>query len=272
MMSNPYKLPDGNVLISFSGGRTSGYMLHKILETNGELPERCKVVFANTGREMPETLEFVNQCSNYWNVHVVWLEYIKAKPKFKITTFDEASRNGEPFEECINSVTKNRYLPNQAQRFCTQQLKVLTIKRYLVSQGWSYWTNTVGIRGDESRRVKASKDNRWDNWYPLNDDNIHIDDVSKFWKSQSFDLRVIKGGGNCDGCFLKSEATLAGMWREYPERMQWWSKMEEKTKGRFHKSRSYKNLGDFVKRQGDWIFDDEALLCQADDGECTGDL
>ena len=50
---DPYALPDGNVLISFSGGRTSGYMLHQILEANGGLPDRAKVVFANTGREMP---------------------------------------------------------------------------------------------------------------------------------------------------------------------------------------------------------------------------
>ena len=56
-MKSPYTLPDGNVKIAFSGGRTSGYMLHEILEANGDLPERCKVVFANTGREMPETLD-----------------------------------------------------------------------------------------------------------------------------------------------------------------------------------------------------------------------
>ncbi len=36
------------------------------------------------------------------------------------------------------------------------------------------------------------------------------------------------------------------------------------------KSRTYKELGDFVDKQGDWIFDNEAFLCQADDGECTG--
>ena len=48
-----YTLPAGNVQISFSGGRTSAYMLHQILAVNGDLPERCKVVFSNTGREMP---------------------------------------------------------------------------------------------------------------------------------------------------------------------------------------------------------------------------
>ena len=82
--------------------------------------------------------------------------------------------------------------------------------------------------------------------------------------------------GNCDGCFLKSEATLAMMWREHPDRMQWWADMEIKRskeigkKCHFHESRTYAGLGDFVNRQGDFIFDDEAYLCQADEGECTG--
>ena len=62
-MSDAFKLPDGNVQISFSGGRTSAFMLHQILEVNGTLPDRVQVTFANTGREMPETLDFVNECA-----------------------------------------------------------------------------------------------------------------------------------------------------------------------------------------------------------------
>ena len=50
-MSNPYKIPEP-ALISFSGGRTSGFMLWKILQAyNGKLPEDIWVVFANTGKK-----------------------------------------------------------------------------------------------------------------------------------------------------------------------------------------------------------------------------
>ena len=49
----PFILPDGNVQIAFSGGRTSGYMLHQILEANGGLTDRVEVTFQNTGRGMP---------------------------------------------------------------------------------------------------------------------------------------------------------------------------------------------------------------------------
>jgi len=273
-MNNPYQLPDGNVSISFSGGRTSGYMLYKILEVNGDLPERCKVVFANTGREMPETLDFVQECSERWSVHIDWLEYDRQNNKvaFKEVNHNSAARNGEPFEKMLY----RPYLPNVVARFCTAELKVRTIKRFLVANKWKNWSSCIGIRADESRRLntKPSKE-RWTYWYPMAEANETKQTVMAFWHSQPFDLRLygpngVTPKGNCDGCFLKSEATLAMMFREHPNRMQWWKDMESKAKGTFHKARSYKELGDYVARQGDWIFDDKAYLCQADDGECTG--
>ena len=268
-MSSAYTLPEGNVLISFSGGRTSGYMLHEILAANGDIPERCKVVFANTGREMPETLDFVQQCGVHWNVAIDWLEYRIAKPKFEVVSHNSASRDGEPFTQAIQGKTKSKFLPNQAIRYCTQEMKVLTIKRYLVSRKWQQWINTVGIRADEAHRVKPSKEKRWTNWFPLNDANVTKHDVLLFWKKQPFDLTVMQGAGNCDGCFLKSEANLAAMWREHPERMKWWADLEQSVGSTFHKTRNYHELGQFVQRQGDFLFSDEAYLCQADDGECV---
>lgn len=264
-----YVLPDGNVLISFSGGRTSGYMLHKILEANGGLPDRAKVVFTNTGREDNSTLDFVMECEARWNCNVDWLEYrrINNKVSFEKVNHNNASKDGEPFEALLSS---SGILPNVFRRYCTQELKVRTIKRYLVSIGWKRWVNTVGIRADEARRVKPSTDNRWVNWFPLNDANATKKTVMDFWKSQPFDLKITPGYGNCVGCFLKSEATLASIWRDNPEHMKWWADQEQKKSATFNDKRSYDELGYFVKRQGDFIFNDEAYLCQTDEGECTG--
>ena len=275
MKTSAYKLPEGNVLISFSGGRTSGYMLHQILAANGDLPDRAKVVFANTGREMPETVDFVQECSERWNVPITWLEYQKPMPKFKVVNHNSAARNGEPLEALIRA---GKYIPNTMRRKCTEELKVKTIKRFLVSQGWKIWTNTVGIRADEARRVKASKDNRWANWFPVNDAGETKMDVAEFWTKQNlaFDLhlRLINGvtpQSNCDGCFLKSELKLAEMWRDHPNRMQWWADLENEF-GRTFRSDgvAYQQIKENVERQGDWVFDVEGFFCQRDDGECTG--
>ena len=278
---NPYKLPDGNVLISFSGGRTSGYMLYKILEANNGLPERCKVVFANTGREMPETLEFIQRCSDEWNVEIIWLEYDRPDNKvaYKQVNFQNASRFGEPFTQLINH---KKGLPNVLVRFCTQELKIRTINRYLKKQGWKNWHSAIGIRADELRRIKSdSPKDRFIKWYPLFDAKVTKHTIASFWEKHTFDLNLFAHNGqaakgNCDGCFLKSEATLAMMWREHPDRMQWWADIEDSQPIRnnkkqvFNPARTFSALGDFVERQGDWIFNDKAMLCQADDGECTG--
>lgn len=274
-MSSPYILPDGNVLLSISGGRTSGFMLSEIKRCNPNWGDRVKVVFANTGKEMPETLDFVRDMQENWGIDFIWLEYVRIDGKVSYRQVDHttASSLGEPFEALISF---KGYAPNAISRFCTQELKVRTIKRYLVAQGWKKWTQAIGIRADEAGRLRTSppKD-RWTNWYPLANAQITKRDVMDFWEKQPFQLGLYgptgsTPKGNCDGCFLKSEATLAMMWREHPDRMQWWADMETKVSGTFHKNRSYAGLGEFVSRQSDWIFNDEDFLCQATGGECTG--
>ena len=278
---SPYLLPDCNVQIAFSGGRTSAYMLHQILEANGDLPDRVEVTFQNTGREMPQTLDFVQECGERWDVRITWIEYRGAAPHFEIVSHNSASRDGEPFEALIE---KRKFLPNQQARFCSTELKVRAAKRYLRSIGWDYWTNCVGIRADERRRLKPEGVNlgdRWTVWQPLAHANVSKHDVALFWRRQAFDLRLENVGGttplgNCDGCFLKSEANIAALTREHPERAAWWERMEARaremtsgTGGTFSKRYSRRELRRYIDRQGDWIFDDEGVLCQADGGECV---
>jgi 3'-phosphoadenosine 5'-phosphosulfate sulfotransferase (PAPS reductase)/FAD synthetase len=53
-----------NILISFSGGETSAYMLQYILANYSN--RNIKIVFANTGDKHEETLIFVQKCSEYF--------------------------------------------------------------------------------------------------------------------------------------------------------------------------------------------------------------
>ena len=263
-----YKLPDGNIQISFSGGRTSAFMLHQIVKANNGIPDRCKVVFSNTGREMPETLDFVDAVGRHLDVEITWVEDAKRNGNtlFDVVSYETASRVGEPFSRLID---RKKSCPDQSKRFCTEHLKILPARRYLMSLGWKSWTNTIGIRADEAQRLKPSQDKRVTRWFPLADDGVSKNDVLSFWSKQSFDLMVPKGLGNCDGCFLKSEATLAALSRDYPERSAWWEAQEEKIGGTFRKDFSRFELRNFVEKQGDWIFNTEDALCQKDDGECT---
>lgn len=283
-----YILPEGNVQISFSGGRTSAYMLHKILEANGDLPEeRVKVMFQNTGREMEETLEFVREVGQRWGVLITMTEYRSTAPFFEEVGFQGLSRRGEPFDALID---KRQYLPNQQSRFCTMELKIRTASRFLRSTGWDRWTAAVGIRADEKHRLFDKDGNpkvvkeRWVNWHPLADAGVSRHMVGDFWKAQPFDLRLpnVRGNcwlGNCDGCFLKSERSQAVLARDFPERHAWWEAAEErigknspkirtKDNETFSKRFSKRDLREFMEKQGDWALSTDGVLCQVDDGEC----
>lgn len=278
--NNRFLLPDGNVQVCFSGGRTSAYLLWKILDANDGLPDRARVVFTNTGREMPQTLNFVAECASRWGIHIDWVEYRAEAPFFETVSHNSAARQGEPFA-AMNA--KKLYLPNFHTRFCTTELKVRPAKRFLRSLGWERWTCAIGIRADEPRRLsKTPPKDRWTNWYPLADAGVAKRNVSAFWQAQAFDLALpnIKGRcplGNCDGCFLKSEANIAALIRDYPERAAWWEEQErvvqvtakKPTDAQFSRAFSRAGLRDFVQRQSDWIFNDEAYLCQTDGGECV---
>lgn len=267
-----YLLPEGNVQIAFSGGRTSAYMLHRILEANGDLPEdRVVVTFQNTGREMPETLDFVAKVGRRWGVMIVWLEYRYEKPLFEVVGYQGASRDGEPFDALIR---KRQALPNIMQAFCSAELKTKTARRYCLSLGWRRWTSAVGFRADEEHR-KPFDDKRAAPWLPLREAGVTKWDVVRFWKRQPFDLNLplVRGktvDGNCDGCFKKSEAHQAHVARDMPERHAWWEGHEAATGRQFSKRYSRAEMRRMVERQSDFIFNDEAYLCQRDEGECMG--
>jgi 3'-phosphoadenosine 5'-phosphosulfate sulfotransferase (PAPS reductase)/FAD synthetase len=260
-MNNPYYISEP-AAISFSGGRTSAYMLWRVLQAHGRtLPEHIKVVFANTGKEVNQTLDFVQACSDNWKVDIVWLEY-DGKKKYKVVSHDTASREGEPFAKLIED---KKYLPNMIARFCTSELKVVPINRYLADIGMEDPASVIGIRADEPQRV--AKQRGKDGYIlPLADDGIAKADIHKFWLTQNFnlDLPMVKGvtdWGNCDLCFLKGSSIKLSIINAQPERADWWADQEAKIGARFRSDQpSYDQMRVFASDQGS-LFEDKSIPC-----------
>ena len=273
-MIDPFKITEPTC-ISFSGGRTSAYMLWRVLQANNGIPDDAVVCFANTGKEEEATLEFVRDCEMNWGVPIVWLEYQdaeEAKDRFKVVSFETASRNGEPFELVIR---KKNYLPNPVTRFCTIEMKIRTIANYLFSIGMCETKSAgehiswVGIRADEQRRAAKIPRDRT----PLVSAGVTKEIVGEFWASQSFDLNLpnINGAtyhGNCDLCFLKGYGQTMSLIAEKPERAVWWAKMEalalasRPDGARFRKDRpGYAAMMKFAAEQHGLFPHEESISC-----------
>jgi 3'-phosphoadenosine 5'-phosphosulfate sulfotransferase (PAPS reductase)/FAD synthetase len=222
-------------VINFSGGRTSAYMAKKLIDDGGEYI----VTFQNTGKEMPQTLDFINECDKRWGLNIVWLEF-RFGNGVEVVTYETASRDGRPFTEAIEH--NKQFLPNQLMRYCTRLMKIDTLKRYLKSIGITEYTSYNGIRYDEPRRWNKIKNLDIDVELPLVKWKTTKKDVLDWWKIQDFDLMVNEPYGNCDCCFLKGKGKLSIIAKEKPELFQWWIDAENKAEATFKKETTYTNI------------------------------
>lgn len=217
------------LLVSFSGGETSAYMAKWIIDNWSEKYD-IKYVFANTGQENEETLEFIENCSKYFGIDVVWVEALVNMESGKGTThkivdFKTASRNGEPFEDII----KKYGIPNQMFPHCNREMKLKPIHSYIKNElGWKEYYTAIGIRYDEvDRMVAHRKKNRI--VYPLIESiKMTKPKINFWWSQQPFRLELKGYQGNCKTCWKKSFRNLYKISKENPEYFDFFKEMENK--------------------------------------------
>lgn len=209
------------IIVSFSGGRTSAYMLRLLLDNYPDA--YLQVVFANTGKERPETLDFVQECSVRWQVPVTWLEAVVHPEKgtrtgYRVVDYHTASREGQPFEDVIAKYG----IPNNSFPHCSRELKTQPIGAWIQDQfPDGQFQMALGIRADEAHR-----EGEW--WYPLIELGVTKARVRQFWREQPFDLGLKDYEGNCDLCWKKGHNKNLTLLEERPELGRWWAAMEAK--------------------------------------------
>lgn len=207
-----------NLLISFSGGETSAFMTRWLLENKQDEYDMV-VVFANTGQENEETLQFVEKFSIHYKIPVVWVEAVvrvkfmdkvcemcsdifmtykwfgaRLGTKHRVTNYNNADRDGKVFERVIQKYG----IPNMAMPQCTRELKQRPITSFGIEyfKGSKFYT-AIGIRNDEVDRKNANASKRR-LIYPL----IEMQPTTKpvinlFWSLQPFRLDLKGYQGNC---------------------------------------------------------------------------
>lgn len=284
---NPYFI-DEPAVISFSGGRSSGYMLRKIIDAHGgTLPDHISVMFSNTGKEMSQTLDFVRDCAENWGVDITWLElgFMEKVGETKggnsiwykgyhIVTYNSASRNGEPFDILLNAMPA---IPNIVNMACTAYLKTRIMRMYCDDIGMERGCLTVmGLRYDEPSRIAnnhGKKIEGFEGYCPLYVDKVDKSVVGDFWRNNDFDLQLpnnngVTDWGNCDLCYKKGKKKRASIMQTRPDLAQWWIDAEKKKGQQFRPDEpSYEQMSVFATDQNSLFdfSDDETIPCFCSD-------
>jgi hypothetical protein len=295
-------------VVAFSGGRTSAYMLHLLLERHGDtLRKDWSVLFCNTGKEMNETLDFVQEVETRWKVPVVWLEYTRVGASeideliyphsksrktirderekglkshwFRVVDYATARRNNDgqagPFDEMLSWAG---VLPNVVTRSCSVQMKIRTMMRYLFSIGVTQWRDHIGIRADERHRtleILANAPGYTKPQFPLCEAGVTEGDVMQFWSDgrQGFDLGLKQYEGNCDLCFMKAVWKRKKIMLEQPESSAWWVDKEAEFAARGTVTGKGKWFRGATRSYAKLLEEAKAEnAASADDGEEDGDI
>lgn len=181
-------------IISLSGGKDSTAMLLMLLEKDYPVDE---ILFVDTGMEFQEMYDHIEKLE----------EYIK-RPITKLTP-------NKSFTELLISYG----VPTQKVRWCTKELKIRTIDKYL--RGRKHRIYMGFALGEEKRKARFPEDRYL---FPLIDDfKVNEKECLQY----CFDLGFDWGGLynkmhrlSCWCCPLQSIADYKILWKYYPEKWQ----------------------------------------------------
>lgn len=210
-----------HLICSVSGGRSSALaaMLVK------RWPKRYKYrtvqyVFANTGLEHPNTIEFLKQLEEYLMEPIIKLEFDFNSKGYNyniIENWSELDMTGAPFKRAIQYEQRNkpRGLPHMFQPYCSGLMKKNVIRKYAKdSLKTVKYAQCIGYRKEDMpKRINSAVMQLLGNAYifPLlthYKKPIGLKELDKIWSKKPFQLNIPSVLGNCILCWKKSDKVL----------------------------------------------------------------
>ncbi|WP_272536947.1 phosphoadenosine phosphosulfate reductase family protein [Providencia sp. PROV206] len=201
---------------SFSGGRTSAFMVHLLERKAAKENLTIKHVFMDTGAEHPKTYEFIRNVAKHWNIDLVCLRLVidpelgKANT-YKVISVDEIGHDLQPWIDACSKYGT----PYVHGAFCTRTMKTEVFTRYCKETFGEYHT-WLGIRADEPKRLKEREGVS----YLADISDVEKQDILDWWAEQPFDLDLPEHLGNCVFCVKKGINKIALATRDEPELAQ----------------------------------------------------
>ena len=191
-----------NNVVSFSGGRTSAYLVHLMEQKrkSGEI-DNVHYVFMDTGAEHPKTYEFIRKCVDHFGIDLTCLRVDVNQTLGEANSYTQIGLNEcKPDLQCWRDISKKYGTPYVHGAFCTLMMKTNPYRQYCDQTfGKKNYTNWLGIRIDEGGRLKEKPFTR----YLAEISAMDKLDIIGWWKEQPFDLEIDEWLGNCVFCMKK---------------------------------------------------------------------
>lgn len=180
-------------VLGLSGGKDSSALA---IYLRDRVPE-MEYVFCDTGKELPETYEFLTLMEAYLG-----------KPILRLS-------NERDFDHYLGVF--NGYLPSSRMRWCTRLLKLKPFEQYC---GDDAVINYVGIRADEQREGYISTKPNIRSVFPFREDGITKADVLRILEESGVGVPKYyrwRTRSGCFFCFFQRKEEWVGLAREHPE-------------------------------------------------------
>lgn len=213
----------GNMLVTISGGRSSATTARTIqIMENGDYSKFNKLyVFANTGLERPETIDFLKNIEKFWGIDLykvegVYSEIMGVGVRHKLVDYKNLNMEGVPFREAIKHKNKGDYsgLPHKDAPYCSEMTKTLPSKSFADDIfGVNNYVKVIGYRREDMpRRITFAEVNiDKDRIFPLLTDfdfPFSQINLNHWWENEKFKLGIHGDLGNCELCWKKGDKTL----------------------------------------------------------------
>jgi len=151
-------------------------------------------------------------------------------------------------------------LPSTHRRYCTAEMKVVPVAKWIVDNIGEVVEMRLGFRAGEDRRVQAKMDsanadgleearwpvgkhrggrNKWETFayakytFPLHATGVYNDMIRQYWKDKP--VRFAERN-NCIGCFHRNPILLNLMAKKFPEKYAWFEAQENAGRTKVNKS------------------------------------
>jgi 3'-phosphoadenosine 5'-phosphosulfate sulfotransferase (PAPS reductase)/FAD synthetase len=196
-------------LLGLSGGKDSSALA---IYMRDRVPE-MEYFFADTGAELPETLQYIDLLEDYLG-----------KPIVKLN----AERSFDYYLEYHNN-----FLPSARQRWCTVNLKLIPFEEFV---GDDEVISYIALRADEpARSGYISKKPNIQTRMPFRDDGIALEDVEEILESSGIGKPAYykwRSRSGCYFCFFQQQEEWAGLKEHHPalfEAAKAYERADEKT-------------------------------------------